>query len=171
MLVPKLQEPFDPLPVCPPGMLVGPDGLPAKTAGIVIEEWLRARPDAITLPPEEIVKKPAVSDYEYPLKIKWDGILVDEEGHGDDIVGRVHNVLELLFEERVQNIEQEACTILGVKHLREYFRKPGKGGFFDYHLKRHSKSRRKAPIYWLLQSAKKLLPLDLLPPSGQEHSL
>ena len=28
-LAPKLPDPFDPLPVCPPGMLQGPDGLPA----------------------------------------------------------------------------------------------------------------------------------------------
>ena len=39
--------------------------------------------------------------------------------------------------------------------LRDYFRKPGAGGFWDDHVKRYSKSRRKAPIYWLLQSSKK----------------
>jgi len=39
--------------------------------------------------------------------------------------------------------------------LRDYFRKPGKGGFWDDHIARYSKSRRKAPIYWLLQSTKK----------------
>ena len=37
----------------------------------------------------------------------------------------------------------------------DYFCKPGKGGFWDDHIKRYSKSRRKAPIYWLLQSSKK----------------
>jgi len=42
-----------------------------------------------------------------------------------------------------------------VKELREYFRKPGKGGFWDDHVSRYSKSRRKAPIYWLLQSSRK----------------
>lgn len=30
-----------------------------------------------------------------------------------------------------------------------------KGGFWDEHVARYSKSRRKAPIYWLLQSAKR----------------
>jgi hypothetical protein len=39
--------------------------------------------------------------------------------------------------------------------LCDYFRKPAKGGFWDDHLKRYSKSRRKAPIYWLLQSSSK----------------
>jgi hypothetical protein len=35
--------------------------------------------------------------------------------------------------------------------LRDYFRKPA--GFFADHLKRYSKSRRKAPIYWPLQTS------------------
>ena len=43
---------------------------------------------------------------------------------------------------------------LGVKKLRDYFRKPGNGGFWMEHVKRYSKSRRKAPIYWYLRSAK-----------------
>ena len=42
-----------------------------------------------------------------------------------------------------------------VKELREYFRRPGNGGFWMDHIRRYSKSRRKAPIYWLLQSSKK----------------
>jgi len=50
-LAPKLSDSFAPLPVCPPGMLVGPDGLPAEANRIVSEEWLRARPDSNTLPP------------------------------------------------------------------------------------------------------------------------
>src|SRR4029450_8041404 len=57
--------------------------------------------------------------------------------------------------DQAESIEQEACDILGVKDMRHYFRKPGSGGFWDDHVKRYSKSRRKAPIYWLLQSSKK----------------
>ncbi len=49
-LLPKLQGPFDPLPRCSPGMLVGPDGLPAHSGSIVSKEWLRARPNVITFP-------------------------------------------------------------------------------------------------------------------------
>ncbi|MHB1308129.1 MAG: BREX-1 system adenine-specific DNA-methyltransferase PglX [Limisphaerales bacterium] len=48
-------------------------------------------------------------------------------------------------------IEHEACEILGVKSLRDYFRRPA--GFFADHLKRYSKSRRQAPIYWPLSTA------------------
>ncbi len=125
---PDLPDPFAPLPACSPGMLQGEDGLP--------------------LDPHEIPSG-------YPLKVDPDGILVDDEGHPDDIIARIRDVLALIWGNRADAIEKEACEILGVKLLRDYFRKPGAGGFWDDHVKRYSKSRRKAPIYWLLQSAKK----------------
>ncbi len=154
LLAPELADPFAPLPVCSPGMLVGPDGLPAKRDGIASEEWMRARPDAITQPPEGSVQNPTVSDTGYPLAVDWDGILVDDPDHPDDVVRRVREVLELLWDERADAIEGEACELLGVKDLRAYFRNPKK--FFEnYHVKRYSKSRRKAPIYRLLQSPKR----------------
>jgi len=122
--LPALPGPFDPLPVCSPGMLAGPDGLP-----------LSALPEG------------------YPLPVAWDGLLVDDPGHPYDIVAAVRGVLGLLWQGRAEAIEAEACQILGVPDLRAWFRDPK--GFFAYHIKRYSKSRRKAPIYWLLQSAKR----------------
>jgi len=124
---PELPDPFDPLPVCPPGMLQGPDGLPAK--------------------PEDVPS-------DYPIRINWEGILVDDPEHQDDIVRRVRDVLEVIWKDRAEAIEKEACEILGVRELRDYFRKPANGGFWMDHVKRYSKSRRKAPIYWYLRSAK-----------------
>ena len=156
-LVPGAPDPFEPLPICPPGMLVGPEGLPAKPGEIVSEEWLRARPDANTMPPRGFVSRPTIPDSEYPLRINWDGILVDDPGfngnqlHRDDIVRRVREVFDLLWKDKAYEIEQEACGIHGVRDLRDYFRKPS--GFFQDHLKRYSKSRRKAPIYWPLSTA------------------
>ncbi|MDD5204636.1 MAG: BREX-1 system adenine-specific DNA-methyltransferase PglX, partial [Desulfobacterales bacterium] len=129
-LLPKLPDPFDPLPVCPPSMLVGPDGLPAVSGRIVSEEWMRARPDANTLPPEGTVRSPTITDGEYPLRVSWGGILVDDPGfeggqpHREDIVHRVRDVLDLLWKDKAHEIEQEACGILGVPDLRDYFRKP-----------------------------------------------
>jgi len=120
-------DPFDPLPVCPSGMLQGLDGLPAK--------------------PEDVSSN-------YPIRIDWDGILVDDPEHEDDIVRRVRDVLEVIWKDRAEAIEREACEMLGVRELRDYFRKPGNGGFWIDHVKRYSKSRRKAPIYWYLRSAK-----------------
>lgn len=91
----------------------------------------------------------------YPIAVDGDGILVDDEFSDDDIVRKVREVLHLLWKDRAEAIEREACDILGVRDLRDYFRRPGKGGFFEDHIKRYSKSRRKAPIYWLLQSARR----------------
>lgn len=148
-------DPFAPLPVCPPGMLQNPDGLPATPNHIVSEEWLRARPDAATLPPEGSVQHPTISDADYPLRVSWKGILVndardDAPPHPEDVVGRIREVLDLLWKEKAHDIEQEAVEILKVKTLRDHFTKPA--GFFADHLKRYSKSRRKAPIYWPLST-------------------
>jgi len=89
---------------------------------------------------------------DYPIKdIPWDGVLVDEPGHKRDIERRLREVIEIIWKDRAEAIEQEACEILGIKSLRDYFRKPG--AFFAEHLKRYSKSRRQAPIYWPLSTA------------------
>jgi hypothetical protein len=125
LAAPELPDPFAPLPVCPPGQLQNAQGLPAH--------------------PEDV---PAA----YPLKnIPWGGILVDDPNHPQDIERRVREIIEIIWKDRADAIEQEACEILGVKSLRDYFRKPT--GFFADHLKRYSKSRRRAPIYWPLSTA------------------
>ena len=92
---------------------------------------------------------------DYPIRIDGDGIMVDDADHTDDIMRRVRDVLELIWRGRAGAIEKESCEILKIKELREYFRRPSKGGFWDNHITRFSKGRRKAPIYWLLQSSKK----------------
>ncbi len=79
-----------------------------------------------------------------------EGILVDDENHPEDIVARVREAIEVIWKDRAEAIEQEACEILGVKTLRDYFRRPS--AFFADHLKRYSKSRRQAPIYWPLST-------------------
>lgn len=75
---------------------------------------------------------------------------MDDENHPEDIVARVRQAIEVIWQDHAEAIEQEACDILGVSELRDYFRKPAK--FFQDHLKRYSKSRRKAPIYWPLST-------------------
>ena len=126
---PELPDPFAPLPVCPPGMLQNAQGLPAR--------------------PEDVHAS-------YPLKsIPWDGILVDDPNHPLDIEHHIRKVIEIIWSGKeggpnAEAIEHEACEILGVKSLRDYFRKPA--GFFADHLKRYSKSRRQAPIYWPLST-------------------
>jgi hypothetical protein len=122
----KPGDPFAPLPACPPGLLQGANGLPLTQA---LEG--------------------------FPIQIAWDGIIVDDADNQADILRRIREVSEHLWGDCAERIEKEFAEILGVKELRDYFRKPGKGGFWDDHISRYSKSRRKAPIYWLLQSSKK----------------
>lgn len=121
----ELPEPFGPLPVCALGELTGADGLPLRKS-----------------PPS------------YPLRVDWEGLLVDDPDHNDDIVRRVRDVFELIWQKRAEEIEREACELLGVKTLCDYFRKLAAVGFWTDHIKRYSKSRRKAPIYWYLRSSK-----------------
>jgi hypothetical protein len=124
---PELPDPFAPLALCPLGQLQNAQGLPARSEDVHAA---------------------------YPVRISWDGILVDDPGfdggqlHKEDIVRRTREVLNVLWKDKAQDIEQEACDILGVADLRTYFRK----GFFPDHIKRYSKSRRKAPIYWQLST-------------------
>jgi len=121
---PELPDPFSPLPVCPPGMLQNDHGLPATSAEMF--------PD-------------------YPIQITWSGILANAPSHPEDIEQRVREVLRVIWSDRADAIEQEACEILGIYSLRTYFANPN--GFFDDHLKRYSKSRRAAPIYWPLATS------------------
>jgi hypothetical protein len=121
-----LGDSFATLPVCSPAELVGDEQRPARST-----------------PPN------------YPIRVNWEGILVDDPDHEDDIERRVRGVLEQLWEHQAEAIEREASDIVDVKELRDYFRKPGKGGFWADHVSRYSKSRRNAPIYWLLQSSRK----------------
>lgn len=126
--LPAEPDPFDPLPVCSPGMLTDEKGMP------------------VTRAPEG-----------YPLELALGGILVDDPGmEGSfpaewDIVRRARAALEVVFSDRAGDIEAELCQMLGVRELRAYLRRPT--GFFADHLSRYSKSRRKAPIYWPLSTA------------------
>jgi hypothetical protein len=82
-LAPPAPDPFDPVPICSPGMLVGPDGLPAREA------------------PEG-----------YPVELPPDRILLDEEGHRWDVVRRVRAAAEVLFDDP-DAILEECERILG----------------------------------------------------------
>ncbi len=140
--IPVEPEPFDPLPVCSPGMLTGDDGLPITESrmGTLARPCLSSDGSGKSAQPTDIF-----------AAIPWNGLLVDDPGHPLDIEARVQQVLDVLWPERREAREHEACELLGVKTLRESFGKSPL--FFADHLKRYSKSRRQAPIYWPLASA------------------
>ncbi len=118
-----LADPFAPLPVCPPGMLQNANGLPARENDV-----------------------PA----DYPMSIVWSGVMVDDEGHPVDIVERIKLGLRTIWHEQADAIEESACSTLGFKELRNYVQRSS--SFFVDHLKRYTKSARKAPIYWPLST-------------------
>lgn len=84
----------------------------------------------------------------YPIPFPIDGILVDDPGHDRDLLTRIHQVFTVLFADHADDRLQEAVSILdpSAQSLRPWLRRT----FFEEHIQRYSKSRRKAPIYWRL---------------------
>jgi len=121
---PIQRGPFDPLPALPPG------ALPPGTQQPAVGEGL------LQLPPS--------------------GLLVDDAGaeglspHPWDLASRVQQIASLLFGDRAQEVEDDLVALLGARSLRDWLRRPA--DFFAWHLKRYSKSRRQAPVYWPLST-------------------
>lgn len=87
----------------------------------------------------------------YPVDSPENGILVDDPGHPRDLTAAVHAVFDKVFGARADAMWQEAAALLDPRNhdLRVWLA----SSFFQHHLKRHSKSRRKAPILWQLGTA------------------
>jgi hypothetical protein len=119
---PPEPDPFDPLPVCPPGMLTCEDGLPLES------------------PPEG-----------YSIAWPADGVLVDDPGHPRDLTSAVREVFEVVFGSEADAFWAEASELVDPRNqdIRRWLQK----SYFHEHVKRYSKSRRKAPIYWQLATA------------------
>lgn len=86
----------------------------------------------------------------YAVNIPEDGILSNQTEGAICLSSRVRDVMHYLWAERTDDLEYELCQLIGCKNLQAYFESPT--GFFEYHFKRYTKSRRKAPIYWPLSS-------------------
>ena len=84
------------------------------------------------------------------LDVPTDGILTNNSDSSLCLAGHVREVMHWLWAARADDMEYELCQLIGCKSLQAYLASPT--GFFDYHFKRYTKSRRKAPIYWLLAS-------------------
>jgi hypothetical protein len=110
-------QPFDPLPVCSPAMLVGENGLPLTEA-------------------------PA----DYPIAFPRNGILVDDPGFERDLLAALRTIFDEVFGESADSWWNEAGALLNSRDqgIRGWLAT----GLFEHHLKRYSKSRRKAPILW-----------------------
>jgi hypothetical protein len=83
-------DPFSPVSLCPPGMLVGLDGYPVEDA-----------------PPG------------YPIAIPPDGVLLDQPGHTLDLTGALEDVAQVLGDTHIALLE-DSFKVLGAKTLRDY---------------------------------------------------
>ena len=85
----------------------------------------------------------------YPTHAPPDGVFVDDQGHNFDLVARTRQVFQVVFGEDADKKWQEAEEIIDKRaDLRRWFA----ASFFADHIKRYSKSRRKAPIYWQIST-------------------
>lgn len=83
---------------------------------------------------------------DYPVDVPIDGILVSDRKHYRNICQSVTKVIYLLWPDNGDKIINELCEIGGLNKLEDFLDSPT--GFFDFHYKRYTKSRREAPIYW-----------------------
>lgn len=91
-------------------------------------------------------RHPADRVSDYPLQLPLSHTLVDEPQHQWDIVDNVMDAARVMYEDEYETVISDVLDALGDSSLRTHLRGP----FFKSHLKRYSKSRRKAPIYWPL---------------------
>lgn len=87
-------------------------------------------------------------DIGYPLHVPESAVLVDDPGHRQDLEAAVHSVFEIVFGADAGQWWSDVAAQLDPKghEPRTWIA----GSFFEYHLKRYSKSRRKAPVLWQL---------------------
>ena len=84
----------------------------------------------------------------YPHAFPEDGILVDDPGHPRDLTAAVRAVFDTVFGTSADAWWSQVAGLLEPNNsdLRVWIA----SSFFEHHIKRHSKSRRKAPILWQL---------------------
>lgn len=82
----------------------------------------------------------------------WDtkDILVNDSSDSSDFEGCISRVLDVLYGDNAGAVEAFLLHQLKVRSISEYLSVPS--GFFADHLKRYTKSRREAPIYWPLST-------------------
>lgn len=89
-----------------------------------------------------------VAPAEYPISPADTGVIVDDVGHPDDLSEHVKIIFEEVFGTDADAWLSDVTATLNPAGggLRRWFADQ----FFDYHLRRYTKSKRKAPIYWQL---------------------
>ena len=85
---------------------------------------------------------------DYPLAFPETGVLVDDPGHAHDLTAAVRAVFDVIFAAGADRWWDDVAALVDPNghDLRAWLA----NSFFEHHLRRHSKSRRKAPIVWQL---------------------
>ncbi|NMC18703.1 MAG: SAM-dependent DNA methyltransferase, partial [Chloroflexi bacterium] len=87
----------------------------------------------------------------YPVNVKWSGIAESQTPiEKESLPNKLEEILRIIWKEKLEGIELEISESLKISSMDEYFGNPDL--FFKDHLKRYSKSRRAAPIYWPLST-------------------
>ena len=92
-----------------------------------------------------------VPDHRYSAPT--DGVAVIDQGHPHDLATLARRVIALIWPTAFERVEQDLVRLAGIGSLEHYFRAGGARGFFDDHVRRYSKGRRAAPIYWRLATS------------------
>lgn len=87
----------------------------------------------------------------YPIDFPDNGILVGDSEHPLSITKAIKKSIHALWGSNADIIISELEEIGQFKSIEYFIYNPN--GFFDFHYKRYTKSRREAPIYWPLSTA------------------
>ena len=115
---PELPDPFNALRTCSIGQLQNERGLPLTEI--------------------EVMELQKNNKWNYPIKISWNGILVDDPSHHLDIGTQVSNIFQKIWKDKWDSLGCEMIDILNIQSLRNFLKKPS--GFFSVHLKREFNS-------------------------------
>jgi hypothetical protein len=106
---------------------------------------------------------------DYPISIPADGILVDDISNSRSLFKSIYKVIYQIWPTCCDNILNELVEIGKLNSIEEYF--SNVNGFFDFHYKRYTKSRREAPIYWPISNASGSYTVWLYYPKLTEQTL
>jgi hypothetical protein len=86
----------------------------------------------------------------YSIEFPENGVLADDPGHVHDLTAAIRVVFDVLFGASADGWWNKVSALLDPKdhHLRGWLT----DGFFEHHVKRYSKSRRKSPLFWQLST-------------------
>ncbi len=105
----------------------------------------------------------------YLISIPLDGILIGGFSSVNSISKSIIDALYKIWNSNSDKIIDELCEIGQMNSIEDFINNPN--GFFDFHFKRYTKSRREAPIYWPISSAQGNYTVWLYYPRLNEQTL